>query len=550
MFPELFIFRRLQAAGKYGKIIKTSHQGVIIMPSPESLYNEALKYHEAGDYNQAFRLFSHAAYLDHRQAQFYMGVYHANGFGIPQDYIHAFIWYEKAAKAGDSDAMNNLGALYEHGQGITQNYAEARKWYEKAATLGNSQSIRNLGAVYERGTGVSRDYTKAFEYYMTAAKQGHLNAQYNVGRFYENGFGVAQDHALAFYWYSKAALSGDPDAQNGLGVLYHTGKGVEKDYIQARQWFQKAAEKNHCHATNNLGVYYDNGFGVPKDSQRAFEYFRDAARLGSLDGQYHTGRCYELGIGVAKNIQKAIEYYKKAADQGFASAAECLKRLQPKLSCPDYLLDKLDSFVGLHAVKPTLRQLPERAEPPRFLIFTGNSGTGKSLVAHWLGQVYQKTGLLSSSLVVEVSAADITTQKIKDAQGGILLIRDADKLSPYALKGFLPKDDRDILVIAACAPGTDGPIASGDPRFRDVLHFPDYTLQELLDIFHRMSLPYSKLIPAEIYVRAQSQIRSAESGKGKHFRNAYEVADILEHILLVQGSRSDYYQFLSAVYDL
>ena len=57
------------------------------------------------------------------------------------------------------------------------------------------------------------------------------------------------------------------------------------------------------------------------------------------------------------------------------------------------------------------------------------------------------------------------------------------------------------------------------------------------------------MIPPEAYALDERQIIAAERCKNTHFRNAYEVADILEHLLLVHGSQRDYYRFLSSIHD-
>ena len=287
---------------------------------------------------------------------------------------------------------------------------------------------------------------------------------------------------------------------------------------------------------------------------KSFEYHLAAASLGHANAQNDVGRFYENGIGVAKDVKKAIDYYKQAADQGNASAADSLKRLQtepkqaaPKRVCPDHLLKELDELVGLGAIRTALPQLLDQA--PRYLLFTGNSGTGKTTAARFLGRLYRELGLLSTDKLVEVSAASLSNRKIKDAQGGILLIRDADKPSSNAFHSLFPKGDPNMLVIAVCSPGTEKRVTTGTSMFRETIAFPDYTPQELLEIFHHLSRPYNTVIPPEAYALAERQIIAAERCKNTHFRNAYEVADILEHLLLVHGSQRDYYRFLSSIHD-
>jgi TPR repeat protein len=250
---------------------------------PESHYNQGLMYHNAKKYNEAFEHFKKAAdpifqitpangeyaeyinaaynhikngdmtrarqtyniYKDltgmsnsgienclkagsletkdgHAKAQFYLGLYYEEGYGVPQDYIEAVKWYRKAAEQGDADAQCNLGYCYKNGRGVPPNYAEAAKWYRKAAEQGNAQAQYNLGGSYYNGQGVPKDYTEAVKWYLKAAEQGIAQAQFNLGVCYYNGYGVTQNKAEAVKWYRKAAQQGYGLAQEALKQLGET----------------------------------------------------------------------------------------------------------------------------------------------------------------------------------------------------------------------------------------------------------------------------------------------------------------------------------------
>jgi TPR repeat protein len=66
------------------------------------------------------------AYVGDADAQFYLGLMHANGEGVPQNYAEAVKWFRSAADRGVSAAQYNLGILYARGQGLRQDYAEAK----------------------------------------------------------------------------------------------------------------------------------------------------------------------------------------------------------------------------------------------------------------------------------------------------------------------------------------------------------------------------------------------------------------------------------------
>ena len=120
----------------------------------------------------------------------------------------------------------------------------------------------------------------------------------------------------------------------------------------------------------------------------------------------------------------------------------------------DELLNKLNSLIGLAAVKQEVQQIinlikvQKKGEefgeklPPLslHLVFFGNPGTGKTTVARLLSKIYKCLGVLSSGQLVEVDRGGlvagyvgqtaIKTQEVIDkAMGGILFIDEAYSLT-------------------------------------------------------------------------------------------------------------------------
>ena len=62
-------------------------------------------------------------------AQFFLGLMHEDGKGVPKNNKTAVKWYRLAAEQGDALAQYNLGVMYEKGQGVPQDYKTAVKWY-------------------------------------------------------------------------------------------------------------------------------------------------------------------------------------------------------------------------------------------------------------------------------------------------------------------------------------------------------------------------------------------------------------------------------------
>ena len=68
-------------------------------------------------------------------AQFSLGECYYHG---AQDYKQAVYWYSKAAEQGHALAQYNLGYYYREGYGVSQDLEQAICWYSKSAEQGNT----------------------------------------------------------------------------------------------------------------------------------------------------------------------------------------------------------------------------------------------------------------------------------------------------------------------------------------------------------------------------------------------------------------------------
>ena len=68
-------------------------------------------------YKEALASFSRAADRGEADAQFYLGVMLANGFGVDKDYDRALVWFRKAAEQGEAKSQDYIGYSYENGLG-------------------------------------------------------------------------------------------------------------------------------------------------------------------------------------------------------------------------------------------------------------------------------------------------------------------------------------------------------------------------------------------------------------------------------------------------
>jgi SpoVK/Ycf46/Vps4 family AAA+-type ATPase len=187
---------------------------------------------------------------------------------------------------------------------------------------------------------------------------------------------------------------------------------------------------------------------------------------------------------------------------------------------------ELDQLVGLTEIKQYILSLEDfyeaqklrekqglkTTEVSKHMIFTGNPGTGKTTVARLLSKIYYHLGLLKRpDVFVECVRADLvgryqgeTAMKVKDvvrsALGGILFIDEAYSLvngegdtfgieAINALVSEIENNRDNLAVVLAGYTEEMNDFLDSNPGLRSrlprVLEFPDYTLDELVQIFNR-----------------------------------------------------------------
>ena len=239
------------------------------------------------------------------------------------------------------------------------------------------------------------------------------------------------------------------------------------------------------------------------------------------------------------------------------------------------LMAELDSYIGLGAVKEEVHNLINMVQVYKLrrehdlpttdmslhMVFTGNPGTGKTMMARMMARIYRSLGILSKGQLVEVDRSGLVagyvgqtalkTQKvIEKAMGGVLFVDEAYALNGKSENDFgqeaidtllkAMEDHRDdlVVIVAGYTDLMDKFIHSNpglESRFNRFLLFEDYSLDELMAIFKmRCGKGYTLSPEAEPLVR---DYIAEESADGDGFGNARGVRNIFEHILVVQNNR-------------
>jgi hypothetical protein len=191
------------------------------------------------------------------------------------------------AQQGDIIAQYSLGYYYYNGYGVKQNYAEAVKWWTQAAEQGNVRAQYDLGGCYYKGHGVSKDYKKAVYWYAKAVQQDYKYAQYSLGLCFYNGDGVTQNYAEALKWFTKAAEQGHRLGEEGAeacrkivsneGKLLALYEKIQKTFDNPNYDSQTAIslineylllapenDENRGEQLNTLGLLYVNTQNTPQ----------------------------------------------------------------------------------------------------------------------------------------------------------------------------------------------------------------------------------------------------------------------------------------------
>ena len=245
-------------------------------------------------------------------------------------------------------------------------------------------------------------------------------------------------------------------------------------------------------------------------------------------------------------------------------------------STPKSSTSELDALVGLSSVKEEIKTLSnfitiqqkrkeqglKSSSVSYHCVFTGNPGTGKTTVARIVAQIYKSLGILSRGHLVETDRAGLVaeyvgqtavkTNKIIDsALDGVLFIDEAYSLigtgqdyGKEAIATLLKRmeDDRDRLVVILAGYSKEmQDFINTNPglqsRFNRYIEFPDYSAEELLQIFEKNVEKFDYKLQNEASVAMAEYFQNAIENKDANFGNARFVRNIFEKTLEKQANR-------------
>ena len=240
-------------------------------------------------------------------------------------------------------------------------------------------------------------------------------------------------------------------------------------------------------------------------------------------------------------------------------------------------LERLKELVGLFSVKKEIESLYNYAKVQKqreqmglknsdisyHCVFTGNAGTGKTTVARIVAEIYKELGIIKGGQLIEtdrsglvaeyVGQTAIKTNKIIDsALDGVLFVDEAYALADGGREDYgkeaistlvkRMEDNRNRLVVILAGYGSDMKrfIDSNlglKSRFSRYIDFPDYTADELFQIFLTHASKYDYLISDGAKDKLKTVLFEAVAHKDVSFGNARYVRNLFEKTIERQANR-------------
>ena len=143
-----------------------------IVPVDQKTFSEGAAAFDAGNYTQAFAIFSKLAEDNDVAALRNVALMQRKGLGTAKDPKSALANFETAARAGLPTAAADLGEMLLEGEAGPPDPEQALPWLEMAAAANHPIAEFHLGEMYERGEAVRKDILKAELLYTAAAARG------------------------------------------------------------------------------------------------------------------------------------------------------------------------------------------------------------------------------------------------------------------------------------------------------------------------------------------------------------------------------------------
>jgi AAA+ superfamily predicted ATPase/uncharacterized protein YerC len=290
---------------------------------------------------------------------------------------------------------------------------------------------------------------------------------------------------------------------------------------------------------------------------------------------YHAGLA---SIPIPKTTQAPASKADPIPETKQPSASEPTPQEEDPVKILEQALADLNDLVGMENIKEEVQTLTnflkvqkiraERglAKTPVSLhaVFCGPPGTGKTTVARLMSKIYEGLEFLSKGHLIETDRSGIvagyvgqTAKKVDEivdsALDGVLFIDEAYALVPreagrdfgqeaidVLLKRMEDYRDRLVVIVAGYTDEMETFIESNPglkSRFNRYFYFNDYTPEELLAIFERMSGKSHFKLTLEAREKLLKIFNQLYDNRDKNFGNARMVRNLFEKSIEKQANR-------------
>lgn len=249
------------------------------------------------------------------------------------------------------------------------------------------------------------------------------------------------------------------------------------------------------------------------------------------------------------------------------------------------IFEEIDKLIGLTNVKQQLHEVNDlvkfnlklgnngKNRANMHMIFYGNPGTGKTTVARLTAEILHSIGFIQENKLVICSAKDLigeylgqtapkTAKKCEEAYNGVLFIDEAYQLNPYTTNLPDPykeeciaeliqqmENNRDKMVVIFAGYTNEMKLLEEKAntgfksRIGPRIEFPDYTTDELIEIFEKIvknaGLELDKGAREKaIMLFAKERVDSESFGNARFARNMFE-SSLMKHAVVTSDLDKD-----------
>ena len=213
------------------------------------------------DIGEAYDCYLEAANQGFTQGMFnvaYLCLKKAESSSLNEDYEEAVYWFRRTLNNDPNYAEANfyLGFFFENGFGVDKDFHKALEYYKKADKQGFKKAAMKCGdLLLSQHELISSSKAEALVYYKKAIANDEKDSEayLAIAKLYdEGGDGVKRDEELSLRNYEKARQLGNTDAGVILSYMYGNGIGVKKDIPKAKNILIESANRGNDLAMSHL----------------------------------------------------------------------------------------------------------------------------------------------------------------------------------------------------------------------------------------------------------------------------------------------------------